>query len=173
MTPPLSKRLIVTNGILVVLVIICLASISLINHAKSSINTSPTLVTSNNLQAPLSSTHPEYTGFETLVNQGLSSDQLVGAKYAFYQFLVSKKLSPAAIRNTVVAVRTASAQTSHIPETANNTTLFMVSVGNVGYNASVNYTVFGGVELSLSDVGGRQVFDSGLIDINTQAPPYI
>jgi hypothetical protein len=121
-----------------------------------SVSTSPT----PGSEAPA---QPTYNGFDSLSNDGLSSDQENDAEYAFVKYAKSK-----GITITTVTLDPATLNIAlHTVDASTNTASFNVELNNsVEYEAKLNYTGLTAAELVLIDpTSSAQVYDSGTIDV--------
>jgi hypothetical protein len=169
---PTTKDSVISTPMLVLAIIVVILGISLIAvwQVKSSVPSNAATVTGNPVAAaPKTSSFPGFSGFDTLVDDGVTDDQLTGLKYAFSRYtnnLPTKVRQVAIDKSTIVAV----------PRDRNSTSLiniirFSVNLDTTPYDAEVDYSSLSPVQLKLFDpASGATIFDSGVIDINTQTP---
>jgi hypothetical protein len=129
------------------------------NQATTSPTATPTPSPAN---PALGSTAPNYTGFDDLLNYGLSSDQESDLKYAFTKFAASTNQHFSEVDLTNIAVAPHDS-TSSAPDTAT----FNVTINNqINYQGRLAYSNLTAAELYLTNPQtGAQVYDSGLIDV--------
>jgi len=170
MYPQNTARVSTFSLVLMVLVAVLAIITATVFQTKSAVSDDAAIITasSSSLQPKLSSL-PSFSGFESLVDKGLADDQLTGLQYAFGQLSKSlpTKLTKVSIsQGTIVVV-----PRDRNSESPINVMRFTVSTNSGSYDAEVDYSSLSAVELKVFDhVTGATLFDSGVIDINTQTP---
>lgn len=101
---------------------------------------------------------PQFTGFDSLINDGITASQGDELQQAFTSF------APSA---SAITINTNSIVPSTIDPnnpSSTNTYTFLVNIDNTGYNARLNCTGLTQIELILTSVTShKQVFDSGIL----------
>lgn len=163
------KKFYITIGAFVLAIIVVLAVASSIASSKSSVGSARKLISQQIAsQKTITSNHPQFNNFNSLKTYGLTDNQLTGLEYAFSGFVKTNKPST----NTVQLNSTSVALVPNTDYTDNPTTslTFVVAIGKNSYNAKIIYSGTADINLLLDNVSGKQVYSSGLININTQSP---
>ncbi|MEO6513572.1 MAG: hypothetical protein ABIR37_02670 [Candidatus Saccharimonadales bacterium] len=170
MNPKTNQTIDTSTIVLAIVVAIFILVLIAVGQSKSSVPSNAKTVTAvTATSAPKVSSLPSFSGFDTLVDDGLADDQLTGLEYAFgvYSKSLPVKIKQVSIdKGSILAVPRDRNSTS-----PNNVINFAVKLDGTTYTAEVDYSSLSPVQLKLFDaVGGATVFDSGVIDINTQVP---
>jgi hypothetical protein len=106
---------------------------------------------------------PDYSGFDSLLNIGLSADQEDDAQYAFVKYGQAKNMNIVDVSIDPNSVTLA----LHTVNDSTNTASFNVTVNDqTVYVGKLNYSGLTAAELILTNPqSGTQVYDSGTIDV--------
>ena len=100
----------------------------------------------------------KYDGFDTLIDYGLSSKQLVLAEQSTAAFVKANNSSAQAVTVNSDSIQTADRD----PSSEVFGLLYQFSVDQTVYSARLNYIGLHAIQLYVSDATGQQVYDSGL-----------
>ncbi len=117
---------------------------------------------------PIVSTDPEFISFDSLIDKGLSTDQATGIKYGFSQY--NKSLTTPIKTITVDTESIRSAPRDRNNPNANSIVSFDVNLDDKTNKARVEFSGLSDVWLYLYDGSGTALYESGLININSQRP---
>ena len=165
-----NKNFIILVFILVSLIIICFfTAATTLGHKRTISNQNFSYTPQDNrIDVAKTSSFPTYTSFTKLLDNGMTADQLTGLKYAFAEYIKSSGKIVKNVSLDTASITTPPLDTSH--PSANANLNFRVSLGGPPYSAHVEYSLVSSeVRLAL-DSNGTQVYDSGIVDINTQNP---
>lgn len=103
---------------------------------------------------------PIYLGFSTLLDYGMTQNQMTGVRYAFYQF--AKKQNPP-IKEVSIYVK----EIQQITENGNQYLEFKVRTDRkTDYRARIEYTGLNAITLHLYDIKtNKEVFNSGSLNL--------
>jgi hypothetical protein len=114
------------------------------------------------------STYPDFKGLDGLLAVGVADDQITGLKYALAKF--DSTLNPPFGVVTIPGSSIKAIPRDRNSLTINNVVNFKLIVGSTSYDAHLEYGGLSDVRLMISDQSGKQIFDSGTININSQTP---
>lgn len=164
------KKFFITLGILLLLLMVGLGVLSTISKHKSSLAGELVISTSTTNDLPKShpSFYPAFSGLSRFIDDGVTSDQVTGLKYAFYQYEQATQADFKKITVDDGSIATAP-RDSNAPNLVNAMT-FTVSIDGAPHKARMEYSGLSNITLSLYDQNNVTTYNSGTININTQTP---
>jgi hypothetical protein len=163
------KAFIIRSGVLIFLIMVMVFASIIILDKKSQPTNFVTQDTSGGGKiTPIVSADPEYINFDSLIDKGLSTDQATGIKYGFSQY---NKSLPASVKTVTVDTESIrSAPRDRNNPSANSIVSFNVNLDDKTDRARVEFNGLSDVWLYLYDESGTALYESGLININSQSP---
>jgi hypothetical protein len=109
----------------------------------------------NPTASPAAPVETSYDGFDSLVDNGLTTDQLANTKYAIGQFIGKSKLT---VKTVAVS---GDVSTSHDSNTGDSTSSFIVTLDSARYQVRLQYSGISDTRVLLYNAQGGLVYDSG------------